>query len=108
VNIIDSSFWLEYFAGTDYGNIVSEIIENTNDLIIPTITLMEGKHRPASLRYLFRAESRVKRSASPAGYVGEAGLQACPPPAPRALDKKSGAMRKRKTPDGVRHGLCCP
>jgi predicted nucleic acid-binding protein len=41
VNIIDSSFWLEYFAGTDYGNIVSEIIENTNDLIVPTITLYE-------------------------------------------------------------------
>jgi predicted nucleic acid-binding protein len=41
MNIVDSSFWLEYFAGTDSGNIVSEIIENTNDLIIPTITLYE-------------------------------------------------------------------
>jgi predicted nucleic acid-binding protein len=41
MNIIDSSFWLEYFAGTDSGNIVSEIIENTNDLIIPTVTLYE-------------------------------------------------------------------
>jgi predicted nucleic acid-binding protein len=41
MNIIDSSFWLEYFAGTDSGNIVSEIIENTNDLIIPAITLYE-------------------------------------------------------------------
>jgi predicted nucleic acid-binding protein len=41
MNIIDSSFWLEYFAGTDSGNIVSEIVEDTNSLIIPTITLYE-------------------------------------------------------------------
>jgi predicted nucleic acid-binding protein len=41
MNIIDSSFWLEYFAGTDSGNIVSEIVEATNSLIIPTITLYE-------------------------------------------------------------------
>jgi predicted nucleic acid-binding protein len=41
MNIIDSSFWLEYFAGTDSGNIVSVIIENTKDLIIPTIILYE-------------------------------------------------------------------
>jgi predicted nucleic acid-binding protein len=41
MNIIDSSFWLEYFAGTDSGNIVSKIIEDTNDFIIPTITLYE-------------------------------------------------------------------
>jgi predicted nucleic acid-binding protein len=41
MNIVDSSFWLEYFAGTDSGNIVSDTIENTNDLIIPSITLYE-------------------------------------------------------------------
>ena len=28
MNVIDSSFWLEYFAGTEAGNIVSELIEN--------------------------------------------------------------------------------
>jgi hypothetical protein len=39
MNIIDSSFWLEYFAGTDSGNIVSEIIEDIHNLIIPTIEL---------------------------------------------------------------------
>jgi hypothetical protein len=33
MNIIDSSFWLEYFAGTDSGNIVAEIIENNNRLV---------------------------------------------------------------------------
>ena len=41
MNIIDSSFWLEYFAGTEAGDIVSNIIENTDELIIPTITIYE-------------------------------------------------------------------
>jgi predicted nucleic acid-binding protein len=41
MNIVDSSLWLEYFAGTDSGNIISETIENINDLIIPSITLYE-------------------------------------------------------------------
>jgi len=41
MNIIDSSFWLEYFAGTKAGDIVSDIIENINELIVPTITLYE-------------------------------------------------------------------
>ena len=41
MNIIDSTFWLEYFANTDAGNIISEVIENTNELIVPTITVYE-------------------------------------------------------------------
>ena len=41
MNIIDSSFWLEYFAGTKAGDIVSDIVENINELIVPTITLYE-------------------------------------------------------------------
>ena len=41
MNIIDSSFWLEYFAGTKTGDIISEIVENTDDLIVPAITLYE-------------------------------------------------------------------
>jgi len=41
MNIIDSSFWLEYFAGTDAGDIVSGIIEKIDELIVPTITLYE-------------------------------------------------------------------
>jgi len=41
MNIIDSSFWLEYFAGTDAGGIVSDNVENTDELIVPTITLYE-------------------------------------------------------------------
>jgi hypothetical protein len=41
MNIIDSSFWLEYFAETDSGNIVSEIIENTDELIIQLLLYMK-------------------------------------------------------------------
>jgi predicted nucleic acid-binding protein len=41
MNVIDSSLWLEYFADTEAGNAVSEIIENTDELIVPTITLYE-------------------------------------------------------------------
>ncbi|MCL2804619.1 MAG: type II toxin-antitoxin system VapC family toxin [Treponema sp.] len=41
MNVIDSSFWLEYFAGTQAGDIVSDIIEETSKLIVPTITVYE-------------------------------------------------------------------
>ena len=41
MNIIDSSLWLEYFADSNEGENVSEIIENTNELIVPTITIYE-------------------------------------------------------------------
>jgi len=32
MNVIDSSLWLEYFADTEAGNAISEIIENTDEL----------------------------------------------------------------------------
>jgi predicted nucleic acid-binding protein len=41
MNIVDSTLWLEYFAGTEPGNNVSDIIENLNELIVPTITIYE-------------------------------------------------------------------
>jgi predicted nucleic acid-binding protein len=41
MNVIDSTLWLEYFADTDAGNNVAEIIENTDELIVPTITMYE-------------------------------------------------------------------
>ena len=41
MNTVDSTLWLEYFADTEAGNIVSETIENTNELIVPTITMYE-------------------------------------------------------------------
>ena len=41
MNIIDSSCWLEYFAGTDVGDKVALCIENTKELIVPSITIYE-------------------------------------------------------------------
>ncbi len=41
MNVIDSTLWIEYFADTEAGNKVAEIIENTNELIVPTITIYE-------------------------------------------------------------------
>ena len=35
MNLIDSSLWLEYIADTKPGNIVAEIIENSDEIIIP-------------------------------------------------------------------------
>ncbi|MDR1836987.1 MAG: hypothetical protein LBQ89_04945, partial [Treponema sp.] len=33
--------WLEYFAGTENGDLVADVIENTDELIVPTITIYE-------------------------------------------------------------------
>jgi toxin FitB len=41
MNIVDSSCWLEFFSGSDVGEKVSKIIENTETLIVPTITIFE-------------------------------------------------------------------
>ena len=41
MNIVDSSCWLEFFAGTKVGDKVSGIIEDTDNLIVPSITLYE-------------------------------------------------------------------
>jgi hypothetical protein len=39
MNVIDSTFWLEYFSGTEAGNIVSEIIESTDKLMVPATSI---------------------------------------------------------------------
>jgi toxin FitB len=41
MNIVDSSCWLEYFAGSTVGDKVSAVIEAEKELIVPTITLYE-------------------------------------------------------------------
>ena len=41
MNTIDSTLWLEYFADTKAGENISEIIENTAELLVPTITMYE-------------------------------------------------------------------
>jgi hypothetical protein len=40
------------FCGTDSGNVVSEIIEDANNLIIPTITLYEVFEAVPKLQFL--------------------------------------------------------
>lgn len=41
MNIVDSSCWLEFFAGTAVGEEVAAIIEDGKHLIVPVITLYE-------------------------------------------------------------------
>ncbi len=41
MNIVDSSCWLEYFAGSEVGDLVSSAIEDLKSLIVPSITLYE-------------------------------------------------------------------
>jgi predicted nucleic acid-binding protein len=41
MNIVDSSCWLEYFAGSKVGEKVSAIIEKVDDLLVPSITIYE-------------------------------------------------------------------
>jgi toxin FitB len=41
LNIVDSSAWLSYFAGDNNAEHFAEPIENTADLLVPSITLAE-------------------------------------------------------------------
>ncbi len=41
MNIVDSSCWLEYFAGSRVGDEVSSVIEDTDHLLVPSIIVYE-------------------------------------------------------------------
>ena len=41
MNVVDSSAWLEYFADTEYAKIFAKVIENTTELVVPSICLYE-------------------------------------------------------------------
>jgi len=41
MNVVDSSCWLEYLMGTEIGMNVAQVVENPEELIVPTITLYE-------------------------------------------------------------------
>jgi len=41
MNIVDSSCWLEYFAGSNIGDKVSSVIEDVDNLLVPAITIYE-------------------------------------------------------------------
>jgi len=41
MNVVDSSLWLEFFADSEAGNNIAEVIEDTENLLVPTIVLYE-------------------------------------------------------------------
>lgn len=41
MNVIDSSGWLEYFTNGSNANFFAHIIENTDEVLVPTISLFE-------------------------------------------------------------------
>jgi predicted nucleic acid-binding protein len=41
MNLVDSSCWLEYFAGSSVGDAVAPAIEDIDSLLVPTIVLYE-------------------------------------------------------------------
>ena len=48
MNVMDSSGWLEYFADTDRAGLFAEVIEASNELIVPVITIYEVFKKVAS------------------------------------------------------------
>ena len=45
MNLVDSSAWLEYFAGGPQAARFTSVIEAVNDLIVPTIVVLEVSRR---------------------------------------------------------------
>jgi predicted nucleic acid-binding protein len=41
MNVVDSSGWLEYFANGSHADFFASAIENTSELIVPTLSLYE-------------------------------------------------------------------
>lgn len=41
LNVVDSSGWLEYFAGTSRGDLFAPAIEDADQLIVPVVVLYE-------------------------------------------------------------------
>lgn len=50
MNVIDSSAWLEYFADGPNAQEFSPVIESTEDLIVPSITVFEVFKRVSAQR----------------------------------------------------------
>ncbi len=41
MNVVDSSCWLEFFAGTETGEIIAPVVEKLEELLVPSITIYE-------------------------------------------------------------------
>ena len=50
MNVVDSSGWLEYFADAPNANKFAPAIQNTEDLIVPTLSLYEVFKRVSQQR----------------------------------------------------------
>jgi toxin FitB len=50
MNVVDSSAWLEYFADADNAKYFVSVIENPDELLVPSITLLEVFKRIAQQR----------------------------------------------------------
>lgn len=50
MNVVDSSAWLEYFADGPNAGHFAPVIENPDDLLVPSITLLEVFKRIAQQR----------------------------------------------------------
>lgn len=50
MNVVDSSGWLEYFAGGPNANFFAKAIEATSELVVPTLSLYEVFKKVAQQR----------------------------------------------------------
>jgi len=41
MNVVDSSCWLEYFAGSEVGDAVAPVLDDLENLVVPSITIYE-------------------------------------------------------------------
>ena len=41
MNVVDSSGWLEYFINGNNANFFARVIENTDEVLVPTISIFE-------------------------------------------------------------------
>lgn len=57
--ILDSSAWLEYFAGTKYADIFTVFAEDFDNLIIPSITIYEVYKRILIQRDVYSANIAI-------------------------------------------------
>jgi predicted nucleic acid-binding protein len=64
MNIIDSSGWLEYFLGSPIGALMKPVALNTDELIVPSITIYEVAKRLLLEKdedYVYSVVVRMKR-----------------------------------------------
>ena len=69
MNVVDSSGWLAYFAGTRNAEAFAEPIERPSELVVPTLTLFEVYERVLVQRGesdALRAVSIMRRGSRPA------------------------------------------